>query len=44
MVDGKKRLSTKSYSIKPALNDGAAEANSGISVKSRCLSPDLRVA
>ena len=44
VVNREEHLSTKAYAINPALNDAATEANSGVSVKSRCLAPDLRVA
>ena len=43
-IDRQKRLSTKSYSIYSALNDGATQVNSSVSVKGRCLASDLRVA
>ncbi len=44
VVDRQEHLPTKSYAIYPTLNDGATEANSGVSVKSRCLPSNLRVA
>jgi len=45
VVDRQEHLPTKSYvAIYPALNDGATEANSGVSIKSWCLPSNLRIA
>jgi len=44
VIDRQEHLATKSYSIDPTLDDGATEANSGVSVKSWCLPSNLRVA
>jgi hypothetical protein len=44
VVNLKEHHSTKAYSIKAALNEAATKADRSISVKSRCLTPDLRVA
>ena len=43
-VNRQEHLPTKSYSIYPTLNDGATEANNGVSVESWCLPSNLRVA
>jgi hypothetical protein len=43
-VNRKEHHSIQSSWIDPALDDGTAEVNSGVSVKSRCLAPDLCVA
>lgn len=43
-VNRKEHLPTESSGIYPARNEAATEANSGVSVKSRCLAPNLRVA
>ena len=44
VVNCEEHHSTKADSVDPALNKAAAETNSGVSVKSRCLSSELRVA
>jgi hypothetical protein len=43
VVNREEHHSTKPYSINPALEEAATQADGGVSVKTRCLSGDLRI-